>query len=607
MNSLHPIAAALALLLSISASQGETYIGYTNGNITRNENVYRFGTRTTQGVLMYVPAQKAAALSGHQLTGIRTAIPSRQYSNLKLYYTKSLSGSALSLQDLNGTNSTNSFAPFTIDSPITLDGEPFYIGLQMTVSDTSRKMLYFDAANDFAQDSLFWALNNGNWVDVTHEGMGAPFLQMILDGEVAMTDVIVKSASALDASGASFLQAGSPINLTSEIHNFGTTTITGYDVICQVGDEETRFSYSDVSIAPNQDAMVSVDNYVTQNGGDLPLQVRIENLQNDQQLTECDASDNETMSAAYVYPSSCQKKALVEVYTGAFCSNCPTGHTYLHEAIKGQEDKVVMVDHHSYVSGGTTDVYSIYESLLVSYWLGVTGFPSASYNRMQVTNGDDCVVYYATSLSDDKAGVEACLKTEPYVSIDLENQLNTSTGRGTLTARLHAYNLPASSDGNCRINAWILQDSIIGYQSSGGANYTHMEVVRKFLTDTYGDKIQLTKGQDTEVSFDYELPSEGFPSTGYTYYSGKDYNIEAELANMKFVVSVGEVSEANTSPIYNVAEIQMSDGASGIETVTTSGTGNALSETFHDLLGRSITSSTRGKFVIRDGQKMILK
>ena len=602
------LTALMTATLTVCAmpAMADTAIGYTNGNITRGQNCYGFGSGTTQGVLIYIPAAKAAALKGHKIVGLRTSFASRQYSNLYLYVTKNMTGAPLSRQALSGTNSTSALATFTATDAVELDGEAFYVGMTFTCSDASKKdLIYFDAASDFAQDSLFWAVGDNGWQDVTHQGIGAPVLQMLLEGDVSMTDVIVKSAAAQDASGANFLQAGEPINVTAEIHNFGTTTITGYDIICQVGDEETRFGYTDVSIAPNQSATVSIDNYVTQNGGDLPLQVRVENLSNSGSITEADLSDNEAASSAYVYPLSCDKKVLLEIYTGAYCVNCPTGHTYLEQVMSGNEDKFVLANHHSYVSSNTVDIYSIYESILFSYWLGATSFPSASYNRMAVSATDDCVAYAATDIAADRAGVAASLKTEPYVSIALSNTYHTNTLSGTLTATIHTYNLPAQTSGHYRINAWIAQDSIVGYQNGGSNNYMHMEVLRKFLTDTYGDEIALTKGEDTEVTFDYEIPAEGFESTGLTYYTGTKYCIANDFSNMHFIVSVGEVSDSNVNvPIYNAATINLLDGATGIEAVASDCHEGAAC---YDLQGRQIAAPVKGQPYVSDGHIKVIR
>jgi len=142
-------------------------------------------------------------------------------------------------------------------------------------------------------------------------------------------------------------------------------------------------------------------------------------------------------------------------------------------------------------------------------------------------------------------------KTEPYISVGLNNNFDETTRKGTVDVVLHTYHLPTVASDKLKhtVNVYLTQDGIVGYQSGGGSAYTHNHALRQCLTGTWGDVVELNEGETITKTYEYEIP-EKIEST----YSGA--KLDAVPANMNIVAFVNDITDSPlTCVVYNANTI----------------------------------------------------
>ena len=530
----------IALLCAGSESWAQTYVGYTNGTVNRKAGV-RFGTDGTQGMAIYIPAEKAAALKGATLTGLRAAFSTGQITNMQIFLTRELGGQPIATASVTGAATI--FKQFYFDQPVTLDGEAFYLGYTLTVS-TSYSPHLFDAAADFS-DGIAWALSDGNWIDVSRRGYGAPNLQLMLEDAPAFTDLIMKPIA---VNG--FFKVGSTAEFSGQVFNFGTAPVEGIEVLCKTGGALTRYALPEVTIAPGAVYDFNMPAQELSDQGDLSITLTAETTES----TDVHPDDNYADTHIYIYPLDVQRNVLVEQFTTQQCSNCPMGHKVVEAALEKGPDNYITVAHHS---GYYTDIYTMAEDndYLWFYNSGSTFAPGVMFNRRPATDGAASVVLGANDNGEVTAGIQAASVVAPYMGITLANSYDALSGKGIVTAYVTTYQSP--SDEVHRLNLCLTQDNLVGTHAGAGDGYVHNHVFRGAINGTWGEDIDLIPGQTVVRSYEYEIKD-------YITSSVNKVSIPTDTTRMHIVAFV---SDATSSPltcyVWNAAQIGLTE-AGGI-------------------------------------------
>lgn len=164
------------------------------------------------------------------------------------------------------------------------------------------------------------------------------------------------------------------------------------------------------------------------------------------------------------------KSVLIEQFTGTWCQFCPLPN----EATNTLNDDplIVVAKHHN------GDEYSSASS--TAYWQQF----SANYSPAGVMEQEE----FGT-LGDDAAydqwGARADLRKQGVspASVSVSSGFNAWTRNLTVDV---ATTFAAAQTGTFVINAYILEDNIIGVQVAGGSPYVHQQVVREVLGGAAG-------------------------------------------------------------------------------------------------------------------------
>lgn len=220
------------------------------------------------------------------------------------------------------------------------------------------------------------------------------------------------------------------------------------------------------------------------------------------------------------------KNAILEEYTGIHCTYCPDGHAIAQSIMDNNPGRAFVIAIHqgsfASPSAGEPDYRTSFGDALAGQ-TGLTGYPSGTVNR-HVFSGS------ATALSRGSwaSACDQIMQQTSPVNIGIATEYDAGTRVLTVDLELYYTTAPASSSNF--INLAIIQDSIYGPQTGGGAgsNYRHMHMLRHLITGQWGEEVIHT-GAGT------------FISRTYTYTIPEAYNnVPAVVENMHVVAFVAE-------------------------------------------------------------------
>lgn len=540
----------LAVALSVGAVQAQAqYVGYTTGSFVRNNGV-NFSSDMSMGMAIHLSEGKAQALKGRTIKGIRAMFGTKQLSDLKIFATKELGGTPIS--ECMVTGAATSAKDFLFETPVTIDGDAIYFGYTFTLSSASYKPLMVDYTNDFA-DGTIYAYANGAWSSVAGKNIGGPSVQLILDEVPEFDDLIMKPFSSTE-----YFRGGENLKLAAQLFNFGSTTVTSFEVTSKVGDEEPLTQViSGVNIAPNSVYDFTVPGITASTTGfaDVSLSITKVNGHDDS-----DPSDNSCSAHIYIYPQDMKRRLLIENFTGQTCMNCPRGHQEINAIVSEDEEGYAVVSHHA---GYYADSFTMTEDGQYTWFFadGNTFAPAAMVNRTPYSgSATTCVFGNNNGLTNDmKSAVSICQAEQPYVSVGLQNTYDPDTRLCKLTAVVHTYNVPSSELHT--LNLWLTQDGLLASQTGAGGDYSHDHVFRASLSGTWGNEIELKEGETVTRTYEYTLPDSieaTYPGEGYV-----DIKYEAVPENMHWVVFVGDVTSSPlTCRVWNANTIALTENGS---------------------------------------------
>ena len=539
-------------------AQQTHYWGYSTMQYTRTSGETLNTGSKHHGVAIRLSAEKATALKGARIVGIRTAFSTSLLESLHFFVSHAPGSEALAQSD--GAKASLSLKDYTLNTPVEIDGSELYVGYEAVCKDDLRKPVLFDHASALPAGTIY-AYTDAGWTDASASGYGAPVLQLVLENLPSSysSDILLKSIG----NQAYNLQQGT-YSIQGELFNCGTTTLQSADVVTRVGNGQPFTTHVEgLDIAPNTSATISANGQLADAEGNLPLSFSISQLNGS---PDADASDNTLATRLWVQQPEKKLGILVEKFTGQGCQYCPYGD----EAIERQRalhPELIPVAHHTYLRG---DVFTMNESSTLSYFYNVSAFPSFLVNRLPFT-ADSPLAGGVEGLEPDLAKAIAHAQEQPVnVGISLDNRFDSATHQGQLLVNVHTFATP--SEEAHALNVWLTQDSLHAVQMDHSGvyqkGYSHNHTLRGQLigSDAWGQSIPLHEGETITRVIDYNVP-DSITST----FTG--YNWLTEPKNMQIVAFVSDVSKNKlATTVHNAISIPLtsSSDVSGIEGPTLS-------------------------------------
>lgn len=211
-----------------------------------------------------------------------------------------------------------------------------------------------------------------------------------------------------------------------------------------------------------------------------------------------------------ITPCQTSRVVLVEEFTGMSCVNCPTGHQKIKDLQAQYSGKIIPVAIHAGSLAGPHNGWDFRttEGTEIHAWSKAIGEPSLTINRQYF---DDKGVYGIISPNSWAGPIadEICLR--PDASIELTPAYDVGTRALSVTVDVNPLNTVKMKE-PVGLTVLITENKVIAPQLGPAGwdnNYEHNHLLRAFITDTWGTKIQ-EQGetlQPHQGTFSYTLPA----------------------------------------------------------------------------------------------------
>lgn len=600
------------MLAAVTSASAQSRIGYTTGDMSRN-TVCHYGKSRQQGMAIRLSHEKLQPLAGQDITSITTAFGSANAIVEKaatLFVATQLGGTPV-LEQTYTIRQANRWCDIALDTPyhITGDEPELIIGYMLTAtSDNIPEALQSDHSNDLRGCSF--AYDGEQWADLYGTGLGSPNLYIDLSGSVTFTDAMLAEVDCTD----SYYRVGQQYEHKTHIFNFGTEPIHSIDVAMQMGDEPQHFTYDGLDIPQFGMYEFALPTLTSPQTGVTPIEVSVKV----NAATEVCSADNAFQTTAFFYPDNMERTLLIEEFTGMTCGNCPGGQRTLHAALTEAGYPYVQIMHHA---GYAADFWSSDADFDYTMYYGSTSTyaPAAMINRV-VNPAVSAVPVMNVGASFILPTLDYASARQPYVSLGLRSDYDAATREVNVTLDILAHNdLP----GQTLLNAFLIQDGIIGYQANGGTDYEHNGLLRRVLTgNSWGLLLPDDFGRDQHQQWttSFTLP-EAIQSDFWTPallaqagYTPDIVTFATEPAKMRIVAYVANYDPQNigNNAVYNCIEVPLVNGSYTQaaldlpDALQTIGEDAVAQTAIFDLQGRRLSSATRG-LVIVNGQKLLLR
>ena len=583
------------------AALADSYLGYCTDEVDRSSGV-RVGNSETQGLAIKLTGEKLEMLRGKQIKGVRAAFGTRNMDNLTFYVWTDIAAEPVYTQA--GGSGSVTMREFDFDEPYTVGAEQeLYVGYTLT-SSTAYTPLMFDQTRGLA-GCTYYIDGESRWRDAFSLGHGVPSLQLIVD-DMQFTDVTVKD---FDVNG--YYIAGRPYTYSAQVFNYGTEPISSFDVEFSIGNAEPQtMTVSGVGIASHDVYTFDLPEYVSDSNGDLPIKLAVTNINGG---TDAAESDNSVDNTIYIYPSDIRRAVLFEGFTGQECGNCPSGRVSELEAFSRFDGDFVEVYHHI---GYYPDSLTMLEEQFYMNFYGESNYaPAFMVNRLPGSSSPNAA--QSVSVGNVLNMLEYANSIQPYFDIDIVTKYDEATRRVTGDVRVFPHVMPDAD--TLMVSLFVVQDSILMYQSGGGTLYSHPFVYRGSLFGDIGVRANLTRGVTELFSVDYELPE--YITSTYFDAAGLDgVDIPTDPDNMYLVALVSKYKINDDGsldcPVYNVCQVKLCDDnttairdvvADGAPAISVSGNvvrvaGQCGGVGVYDLSGRMVKSMQgAGEFTLPSG------
>ncbi|MBQ8720585.1 MAG: Omp28-related outer membrane protein [Paludibacteraceae bacterium] len=350
---------------------------------------------------------------------------------------------------------------------------------------------------------------------------------------------------------AEFVRPDSKFDAVANISNTVDKDINSFDFVIYANDKEVYRKTETLSKALKNGEALNIffkDIQLTEEG-QYDVVYTIESLNGSN--SDDSEDDSKQVVKTNVSNEFENKVVMLEMFSGTLCSNCPTGHKYLHEATdKLGTEKYVWAIHHA---GYNASELTVDESgvAVAFYGAQTTYAPGTMLDRVNLLDVGVTTSTGATGpvFSVNEVGsrgvledyMEVIQKNMSPIALDVDFTLDSATRE--LNVIVNGELLGDFDAKGLRVGVITIEDGISGTQAGHAGKYTHTHIIRSFLTSAYGSIITV---EDGVFSKDFsQVLKEKFV-----------------LDNMRLAVWVGKngrSSDINTFEIYQAYEVKLND------------------------------------------------
>jgi len=402
-------------------------------------------------------------------------------------------------------------------------------------------------------------------------------------------------------------KSGSDLKYSFNVQNMGLGMVSASTYTVEIDDEAVGTLSSDIAVGSQETKEIS---------GSLTLPATLLSGEHKLSLllTGVDGAapagniDNDGVSTKFkVYDQSvARQKNLLEQFTSQYCTYCPRGVTFFSDLI-GQRDDIAWVSVHGDMSSGS-DVFTIAAGDTISYYEGVTGFPTASFNRTYVpdmASSEGEIAYslgynmsYRTQVVEMFSSVVDWTAEAPsFVTLGIAQVYNPESRELTITVEGKGVESAAEVLTGYGLTVMLTENGLTARQLNEGKwneKFEHHYVLRGVLGKCTGNAINW-QGDDFTATFTYTIPED---------YQKDNMYVVAFVAPM---ITLGSTSTMDMA-VNNCEMVAVKDAEStAIRTVAA----NGEAQVRYSLDGRQLPKAQKGLNLVRtaDGnvKKVVVK
>ena len=521
--------------------------------------------------------------------------------NFKVYIgTEDASGNVtdLTLQDVG--NGTKGWNEVQLTTPVTIpDGiEALYIGFEYKQKNTTYNGSYTSECYPIS------ALKTPEMADLYiygDFGQGAKWNNMETQFGTLSAQAVVELDNIPDYSmvlndftlGKKYCKASESLPYKASVENFGKNKIDSYTLDFDIDGAKVGTYTSTKAIEVNGKYDVSGNITVPANiaNGSHKVTMTLATINGQDVTGEGKKKEANFISFVNSVP---RQKIMLEQFTSQSCTFCPLGGKFLKK-LSEQRGDIAWAAIHGNMS--SRDKFNNKQCDSIMSYMGLSGFPSASYNRffmpelLDARDAPDAIVYgcgykeqYLTQAAQQVSGyISAYAEAPSFVPVNITRSFNNETRELTVSVAGQGVEGAASSLAGYGLFVYITEDGLKAYQMSGGANYVHDHTFRAALGTVLGNDIKWN-GDNYENSYTYKVPAD---------YVTSNMHIIAFIAPK---VSYRTPNHLNMD--VNNCEITELEDPAGIEETTADGK-NAEVVARYNAAGQQISAPETGVNILK--------
>lgn len=500
----------LMLLLHCAAATAQVAgmnVGYVDGMFkgTGTTGFTSTAKNTWISGAVYLPPSKLNVYAGNHIDSINAALASRlNIDSLRVWVRTSLDGDDLAAGAISGKagstprakkgwNRVGLATPYTIQHD-----QGLYIGYSFLQKSTSVGLSIVDLPQP---NALFVKMGTDSaWTDRSDKGALA--VEALVYGEnLPKYNLELQSISV----PAIYVVDRGEMEITAQVKNIATATITGYDMQCAFdGTDKTVTAHISEPLAYNESKQVTFtvspkDIITTDDPQCRQITVKVCNLT---EGTDEDMNDNALTDSFTVALHDYDRHVLFEEFTTEQCPNCPRVAKQLAKALESSQlrGKAHALCHHSgyYTDWLTQQADNDY--LWFFNMGGQTFAPALLVDRATrdyISNQSPTSPIFMPAAGSTEAGAadiinvaEQRMKEPAFVYLNIEAHLD-SANDNFVHVRVSGERARENFTVNpARINVFLYEDSIDDHgQASADADFVHMHVERAY-NSVWGEPIE---------------------------------------------------------------------------------------------------------------------
>lgn len=524
---------------------------------------------------------------GTQVTGVRIGMNEDVLKGVTIFIRSSLTGE--NLYTFSTGLLYKGWTDITFDQSVTFPAEGLVIGY--TANTTTMAGVSGKAYTDGC-----YALTNGSWQSYATAVSHSLCIEPLISGE-SYTKNDVGLISADDQT----VEVGKPFSVTGLLRNNTNTTLSSVTLAYDAGAGEKTADATVDDVLPGEigSFTLPIEEGVATTG-DSPLTLRVASING---VADDYVFNDNAACTLSVLDIIVKKKVLIENFTTAQCSNCPSGHSRLESALKGETDYVLIAHHSGYYTDAMTTTGDV--DLLWFYNSSTKYAPALMINRHKFAENTSATynkgpVFSVPEVETIKRFYKQQLDGAAPVKVELQRNFDADTRK--LIIKVAMKQVAGMELGkNPMLTVNLIEDGIEGSQEGTTGTYTHNDVTRMFVTPSFGDAVTLSTDETTYATYTVTLNNA---------WKENKMRIVAFVSNY-------DTADPNDCDVYNATECELvgSDDISDEDTSGITSTANDLHSaqptTIYTLTGARISQMQKGMNLVRfsDGsvRKVLVK